>query len=220
MPTLTVDGRQVTVAEGATILDAARALSVDVPTLCWYPKLPTVGSCRICLVSVAGAPKLMAACATKAENGMVVETESPAAVGNRKSVLGLLLERYPTDALAVKIEASRGNGHDLNEFESLVRRYEVPLRAVERHEMPLRAGDERPGDPIIQHDMSTCILCTRCVRACADIQVVGVLDVAQRGTHTEIVVGGDGNPDHANWGEMSWPPGTPNTPLRCGGSSG
>ncbi len=197
MPTLTVDGRQVTVAEGATILDAARALAVDVPTLCWYPKLPTVGSCRICLVSVTGAPKLMAACATKAENGMVVETESPAAVSNRRGVLNLLLERYPTDELAARIEESRGNGHHLNEFEKLVRRYDVPVRGVERHELPLRAGDERPGDPIIQHDMSTCILCTRCVRACADIQVVGVLDVAQRGSHTEIVVGGDGNPDHA-----------------------
>jgi len=58
-------------------------------------------------------------------------------------------------------------------------------------------GDERPGDPMIRHDMSTCILCTRCVRACEDIQVVGVLDVGQRGEHTEIIVGADGDPDKA-----------------------
>ncbi|MBI1722961.1 MAG: formate dehydrogenase subunit alpha [Gemmatimonadetes bacterium] len=197
MPTLTIDGQSVSVHDGATILDAARTLGIEVPTLCWYPKLPTVGSCRICLVSVAGAPKLLAACATKAEDGMVVETESPAAVSSRRSVLSLLLERYPTDELAHRIESSRGNGHHLNEFERLVRRYEVPLTAVERHELPLRGGDERPGDPMIRHDMTTCILCTRCVRACADIQVVGVLDVAQRGEHAEIVVGGDGDPDHA-----------------------
>ena len=60
-----------------------------------------------------------------------------------------------------------------------------------------RACDERDGDPIIQHDMSTCILCTRCVRACEDIQVVGVLDVAYRGDHAQIIVGADGNPEHA-----------------------
>ena len=66
MPTLTIDGRSVTVPAGSTILDAARALAIDVPTLCWYPKLPVVGNCRICLVQVEGAPKLIAACATAA----------------------------------------------------------------------------------------------------------------------------------------------------------
>ncbi len=190
MIALTVDGRPIRVTEGATILDAARAAGVDVPTLCWYPQLPVVGSCRICLVGVAGQPKLVAACATAAADGMVVETESPAAVANRRSVLSLLLERYPGDHL-------RGGGNHLNEFERLVRRYDVPVRPVRAHELALRTGDERPGDPMIRHDMSTCILCTRCVRACADIQVVGVLDVAERGGAAQIVVGGDGDPDHA-----------------------
>jgi formate dehydrogenase major subunit len=190
MPTLTIDGRTVTVTAGATILDAARALEIDVPTLCWYPRLPVVGSCRICLVSVEGAPKLQAACATPAGEGMVVTTESREAVDNRRGVLSLLLERYPTEKVS-------SNGHEPNEFERLVRRYEVPLRGTSQHELPLREGDGRPGDPMIGHDMSTCILCTRCVRACEDIQVCGVLDVAERGSHTRIIVGGDGNPDHA-----------------------
>ncbi len=190
MITLTVDGRQIHADDGTTILEAARRAGVEVPTLCWYPKLPVVGSCRICLVSVAGAPKLVAACATPAQNGMVVHTESPAAVANRRSVLGLLLERYPGEHL-------RSRGNHLNEFEQLVRRYDVPVRPVSQHELPLREGDARAGDPMIQHTMSTCILCTRCVRACADLQVVGVLDVAQRGEHAQIVVGGEGNADHA-----------------------
>ncbi len=198
MPTLTIDGRSVTVQSGATILDAARALGVDVPTLCWYPKLPIVGSCRICLVNVEGQPKLLAACASAAADGMVVTTESDAAKENRRSVLSLLLERYPADRLAIRLEESRGNGHHLNEFERYIRRYDVPVAPVAGHLLALRAGDERPGDPMIQHDMSTCILCTRCVRACADIQQVGVLDVAMRGEHAEIVVGGDGDPDHAS----------------------
>ena len=78
MPKLTIDGVTVSAPEGATILDAARSLNVDVPTLCWYPTLPTVGNCRICLVSVEGNPKLVAACATQAAEGMVVTTESVA----------------------------------------------------------------------------------------------------------------------------------------------
>ncbi len=187
MPTLSIDGRSVTVAEGATILDAARVLEIDVPTLCWYPKLPVVGNCRICLVTVAGNPKLVPACATQAADGMEVTTESLAAVKSRHGVLSMLLERYP--AADIPETGYR------NEFEALVRRYDVP--SVRRSGMALRAGDERDGDPIIQHDMSLCILCTRCVRACEDIQVVGVLDVANRGDHTEIIVGADGNPEHA-----------------------
>ena len=187
MPTLTIDGRSVTVPAGSTILDAARALAIDVPTLCWYPKLPVVGNCRICLVQVEGAPKLVAACATAAADGMRVSTESADAVKNRRGVLSMLLERYPAE----DIPHSRAR----NEFESLVHRYEVPT--ARRAGMSLRSGDERDGDPIIQHDMSTCILCTRCVRACEDIQVVGVLDVAYRSDHAQIIVGADGNPEHA-----------------------
>ena len=190
MIALTVDSRSVSVREGATILDAARAAGIDVPTLCWYPKLPAAGSCRICLVSVAGTPKLAAACATLAQAGMAVETESAEAVANRRSVLAMLLERYPAERITAE-------GNHLNEFEAMVRRYGVTARPAAARVLGLRAGDERPGDPMIRHDMSTCILCTRCVRACADIQVVGVLDVAQRGEHAEIIVGGDGDPDHA-----------------------
>ncbi len=187
MPNLTIDGIATTTPDGSTILDAARALSIDVPTLCWYPKLPTVGNCRICLVSVAGNPKLVPACATPAAEGMVVTTESLGAVKNRQGVLTMLLERYP-------VEEIPADGYR-NEFEQLVRRYDVPT--TKSRELPLRTGDERDGDLIIQHDMSTCILCTRCVRACEDIQVVGVLDVAHRGDHAQIIVGADGNPEHA-----------------------
>lgn len=187
MPTLTIDGRTITVRDGATILAAARELAIDVPTLCWYPQLTNVGNCRICLVSVEATPKLLPACATQASDGMVVTTESMAAVKNRRGVLSLLLERYP-------VEQIPATGYR-NEFEQLVRRYDVPT--ARSNDLPLRKGDERDGDLIIRHDMSTCILCTRCVRACEDIQVVGVLDVANRGGHTQIIVGADGNPEHA-----------------------
>lgn len=190
MASITVNGTSVPFEPGSTILQAARAAGIDIPTLCWYPKLPVVGNCRICLVSIKGQNKLAPACAIPAAEGMEIETESPAAVENRRGVLGLLLERYPGDHLS-----NGGRAHPANEFERYVVQYDVPIRPT--HELHLRTGDERPGDVMIQHDMSLCILCTRCVRACEDIQQVGVLDVGLRGEHTQIVVGGDGDPDHA-----------------------
>jgi formate dehydrogenase major subunit len=190
MPTLTINGSAIPFEPGATILDAARKAGIDIPTLCWYPKLPTVANCRVCLVSIQGQNKLTPACYTPATDGMVVETESPAAVDNRRSVLGFLLERYPGEHLT-----NGGRANPRNEFEQMVVKYDVPVQP--HRELPLRTGDERPGDVMIQHDMSLCILCTRCVRACEDIQEVGVLDVADRGGHTHIIVGGDGDPDHA-----------------------
>jgi formate dehydrogenase major subunit len=193
MPTLTINGRTVRADAEQTILEAARAGGImDIPTLCWYPKLPVVGNCRICLVSVEGQAKLLPACATKVADGMVVHTESAAAVESRRGVLRLLLERYPADHLR-----NGGRANPRNEFEQYVVRYGVTPTPVGERDLPLRHGDERPGDPMIQHDMSTCILCTRCVRACEDIQVVGVLDVALRGEHAEIIVGADGDPDKA-----------------------
>jgi formate dehydrogenase major subunit len=192
MPTLTIDGRTIAAGEDRTILDAARTAGIEIPTLCWYPKLPIVGNCRICLVSVEGQPKLIPACAAKVADGMVVTTQSHAAVENRRGVLRLLAERYPADHLR-----NGGRTSPRNEFERYLVQYDVVPTAVESRDLPLRSGDERPGDPMIRHDMSTCILCTRCVRACEDIQVVGVLDVGWRGEHAEIIVGADGDPDKA-----------------------
>src|SRR6266699_4065091 len=173
MATLTINGSPVSADPEQTILEAARDAGIaDIPTLCWYPKRPLVGNCRICLVSVEGQGKLLPACATKVADGMVVQTESHAAVENRKGVLRLLLERYPGDHLR-----NGGRAAPRNEFEGYVVRYGVAPSALGGRALTLRHGDERPGDPMIRHDMSTCILCTRCVRACEDIQVVGVLDV-------------------------------------------
>lgn len=190
MPELQLNGRAVAFEAGASILDVARVAGVSVPTLCWYPRLAAVGSCRLCLVSVEGAPKLVAACATPAQAGMRIETESPRAVANRREVLSLLLERYPADHLR-----NGGRADPRNEFERFVVQYDATPSA--EGALGLRTGDERPGDVMIRHDMSLCILCTRCVRACDEIQQVGVLEVADRGAGTRIIVGGDGDPDHA-----------------------
>ena len=131
MVTLSVDGRSLTADPGQTILEAARAAGiVDIPTLCWYPKLSVVGNCRICLVSVAGQSKLLPACATPVAEGMVVTTESHAAVESRKGVLRLLLERYPGDHLR-----NGGRAAPRNEFERYVTRYGVVATPVGGHEL-------------------------------------------------------------------------------------
>src|SRR3954464_2266364 len=122
MPQLTIDGHKVTAPDGHTILDAARAAGIEIPTLCWYPKLPIVGNCRICLVSVEGQPKLVAACAAKVADGMVVTTPARAAVENRKGVLRLLAERYPADHLR---NGARRGTNPRNEFERYLVQYDV-----------------------------------------------------------------------------------------------
>ena len=86
MPTLTIDERTIAAAEGATILDAARASGIEIPTLCWYPRLPNVASCRVCLVSVQGSGKMLPACATPAAEGMVVRGQKGFDVGDKVRV--------------------------------------------------------------------------------------------------------------------------------------
>src|SRR3972149_11718789 len=126
MARVTSNGRTIEAPEGQTILDAARPAGIEIPTLCWYPTLPIVGNCRICLVSVEGQPKLMPACATPVTDGMKVTTESHAAVENRRGVLRLLLERYPADHLR-----NGGRAAPRNEFERYVVRYGVAPTPVE-----------------------------------------------------------------------------------------
>src|SRR5881628_3364785 len=134
MATLTINGRPVSADPEQTILEAARAAGIgDIPTLCWYPKLPIVGNCRICLVSVEGQGKLLPACATKVADGMVVQTESHAAVESRKGVLRLLLERYPGDHLS-----NGGWAQPRNEFERYVVRYGVVPTPLGARDLALR----------------------------------------------------------------------------------
>src|SRR3989454_3799539 len=121
--------------------DGIRDYKVTGVQTCALPisKLPIVGNCRICLVSVEGQGKLLPACATKVADGMVVQTESHAAVENRKGVLRLLLERYPGDHLI-----NGGRAQPRNEFEQYVVRYGVVPTPLAQRDLPLRHGDERP----------------------------------------------------------------------------
>ena len=97
MITLTIEGRQVRVAEGTSILEAAKAAGVLVPHYCYHPGLPVAGVCRMCLVEVEKAPKLAPACATAVADGQVVHVHSDKALEARKGVLEFLLINHPLD---------------------------------------------------------------------------------------------------------------------------
>src|SRR3989449_3335972 len=142
MPTVIMNGRTLTATVDQTILEAARAAGIEIPTLCWYPKLPIVGNCRICLVSVEGQPKLLPACATKVADRMTVTTESHAANENRKGVLRLLLERYPADHLR-----NGGRASPRNEVERYVGQYDVMPTAGVGRGLPPRGGGPGPRGP-------------------------------------------------------------------------
>lgn len=182
MPTITIDGQRVAAPDGATILDAARAAGIHIPTLCHHPDLSNVGACRMCVVSAEKARGVQTACTTPVFEGMVVHTDSPEAVATRKFVLEMLLSDHPNECMTCEV-----NGDC--ELQDLVYDYEVewPQHTGQRHAYPL---DPDP-NPFIFIDRNKCILCSRCIRACAEIQNRDVWSFAYRGFETKLVAGAD-----------------------------
>ncbi|KJS68369.1 MAG: NADH dehydrogenase [Peptococcaceae bacterium BICA1-7] len=175
--TLLINGLQVTVPQGSTILDAARQLGVFIPTLCHDPELTSVGSCRMCVVDVKGARSLVISCATAAAEGMVVETESPAVMEARKTIIELLLANHPMDCLTC------GKNGDCR-LQDYAYMYGVKDGGVFQgavHQYPLEENN-----PFITRDMNKCILCGKCIRACAEIQGNNVVDFTYRGFNTKV----------------------------------
>ena len=181
---LTVDGKPVTVPEGATLLGACRALGVDTPTLCWAENLTPVNVCRICVVEVEGSRALVPACSRIAEPGMKVLTDSPRVRLSRKLVIELL---------GSSVDMSRSS-----EFSKFVVRYDArPQRFGPRAHtvaQPVKVDNE-----LFVRDYARCILCYKCVEACGtDAQNTFAIAVAGRGFDTRIATEHEGTlPDSA-----------------------
>jgi formate dehydrogenase major subunit len=169
---ITIDGRSASFAIGTTILNAARQIGIEVPTLCDDPRLEPSGACRLCLVEVAGAVKPVAACATPIADGMTIQTDSEAILSERRSVLEMLARHYPAAALE---EAPDKEFHRHLRFAGV---------AAAAPSAPAESVDE--SHPYLRADMSRCIDCYRCVRICADLQGQDVWHLRDRGA--EIVV--------------------------------
>ncbi|MCS7168776.1 MAG: formate dehydrogenase subunit alpha [Gemmatales bacterium] len=175
-----INGRMIQPKPGQTILQAAQELGITIPTLCYHPDLSPVGSCRLCLVEIEGWRQKVAACVTPIRPGMVIYTETPGLVEVRRFILSLLLRHYYDAGYG-------GRERPETEFEHWVRVYQVERRR-DSQAQPRFAIPSDP-HPLVWVDWNKCILCTRCVRACAEIQGRFVWGVADRGERAHIVAG-------------------------------
>jgi NADH:ubiquinone oxidoreductase subunit E/ferredoxin/NAD-dependent dihydropyrimidine dehydrogenase PreA subunit len=180
--TLTVDGRQVTVDEGKTILQAAQQLGIDIPTLCHKKKLQPSGNCRICVVELEGQNRLVGACHTPAQAGMVVLTRSHKVLQTRKLVLELMLTAHTGPCMSD--DAARFCGvHNLAA--------DIEAGPPRFHLRNPRFYPVETQSAYVRRDMSRCILCRNCERACREIAGRNVYSMAYRGFDSKVVVGCD-----------------------------
>ena len=186
--TLQIDGQEVSARSGQTILEVAREHDIDIPTLCHLEGLSDVGACRLCLVEIKGSNKLLPACVTTVFEGMEVSTHTERLQKHRHMILELLFaERNHICSVCV------ANGHC--ELQALAQdqgltHISLPYR---NPELTVDASLER-----LTVDHNRCILCTRCVRVCAEIEGAHVWDVMGRGINSIVITD-----LHDNWGSSS-----------------
>jgi formate dehydrogenase major subunit/formate dehydrogenase alpha subunit len=177
-----INGQMFEAQEGTTLLQIARQHGIEIPTLCNHPDLRPVGSCRLCLVEVAPQADLATACTLQVREGLAVQTETPRLAALRREILELLLENYADAGYAA-------GDHEATEFERWLSHYGV--RRWPGSPALLRYPINADHNPVIWVDMNKCILCTRCVRACAEVQGRFVWGISERGHRARIVPGTD-----------------------------
>ncbi len=177
MVNIEIDGKQVTVEKGSTVMDAAKQIGIYIPHFCYHKKLSIAANCRMCLVEVEKAPKPLPACATPVMEGMKVATHSQQAVTAQKGVMEFLLINHPLDCPI----CDQGGECQLQDlavgYGSSGSRYQEPKRAITNKNL----------GPLISTDMTRCIHCTRCVRFGQEIAGIMELGMAGRGEHSEIL---------------------------------
>jgi formate dehydrogenase major subunit len=173
MVRFTIDGQVHEVAEGTTVLQAARRAQVDIPALCSDPRLAPSGACRVCVVAVHGRPRPEAACTTPVHDGMVVETCTPQIERLRRTLLELMAHDYPADAVTASPDEP---------FHRLLADY--GLADAPRGRANATLVDR--SHPLIHIDLSRCISCWRCVRICDEVQGQFVWHIRDRGARARL----------------------------------
>ena len=186
---LKINGIDVSVPSGTTILDAARLANTEIPTLCFLKDINQIGACRICMVETKGSGKLVAACATPVREGMDILTNSPKVIEARKKTLQLLLSVHDMRCLSC---VRSGNC----ELQKLCRDYHITDENRFAGERPVYEPDTSAAHMV--RDNNKCILCRRCVAACEKVQGIGVIGANERGFKTNI-----GSPFGMGLGETS-----------------
>lgn len=172
-----IDGKQLQVADGSTVMEAATQVGAYVPHFCYHKKLSIAANCRMCLVQVEKAPKPLPACATPVTNGMKVWTHSEQAVKAQKGVMEFLLINHPLDC-PICDQGGECQLQDLSVgYGGAQSRYEEEKRVVSNKDL----------GPLVSTDMTRCINCTRCVRFTSEIAGLMELGQAFRGEHAEIM---------------------------------
>jgi formate dehydrogenase alpha subunit len=169
--TITLDGREVSGHSGMTVLELARESGINIPTLCHAPYLTSVGACRICLVENEQTGVLVASCVTPIASGMIINTHSPRVTDHRKNIVKLLLASHPDSCLV----CDKGNRCQLRQLAS-----DMDVGLVDFQRIPQMATIEEV-NPFIERDLSKCILCAKCIRACQELVVEGAIDYFRRG---------------------------------------
>ena len=204
---MTINGKEVTVEQGRTILEAALSADIYIPTLCYHQDLTPYGGCRLCIVEVEGMRGMPTACTTPATNGMVVRTDTEALNDVRRTTLELILSSHPCLCLTCNRRDRCGpNDICLRQVAVTDRCVTCPSNGVcELQQVVDYLGltevtipmDERPrevdrSNPFFDLDRTRCILCSRCVRTCQEITGVGAIDMSFRGFDMKVATFGDG----------------------------
>ncbi|MGH9870784.1 MAG: 2Fe-2S iron-sulfur cluster-binding protein [Candidatus Polarisedimenticolia bacterium] len=174
---LTIDGKEIEVPKGTTVLQAAGMMGLDVPRYCYHPGLTIAGNCRICLVDIEKTPKLSTSCTTIAADGMVVHTAGAKVEEGRRGVMEFLLANHPLDC-PICDQAGECRLQDYA--------YEHGQGGSRFVEEKLKGFKQKSIGPHVVLDTERCIVCTRCVRFTDEITHTGELGVFQRGAHAYI----------------------------------
>jgi NADH dehydrogenase/NADH:ubiquinone oxidoreductase subunit G len=176
---VTIDGIEVVGNGKMTILNVAEKAGIKIPTLCHMKDLAPSGNCRICVVELENSPRLVAACHTPITEGMVVHTQSSKVKAVRKVNLELLMIGH-TGSCVTDIHARECQLHNIaSDVDMGPPRFKVKASRYYPPESP---------NPYVRRDMSACILCRNCVRACREIAKKDIYAIAYRGFHTKVVV--------------------------------
>ena len=204
---LSIDGHEVKIRQGATVLEAAQAAGIYIPTLCADPDLAPFGACRLCIVEIEGMRGFPPSCTTPATDGMVVRTNSPQITWLRRSILEFLLSEHPhacltchriercgpfdiclrNVAVSERCVVCAKNKHcELQDIVRYVGLEEINLPYIPKN-LPVDSSN-----PFFERDMNYCILCGKCVRACDEIVGAGAIAISSRGYSARISTFGDG----------------------------
>ncbi|MCK8825747.1 NADH-dependent [FeFe] hydrogenase, group A6 [Fuchsiella alkaliacetigena] len=198
MPKIKIDGEELEVELGTTILEAAKEVQVNIPTLCYLEELSVYGGCRLCVVEIEGEKNLKPACATEIAEGMEIKTHSEKVRRVRKNIFELIISSHNIGCELNCLDCSWNISCELKEIAELIEIDQSRLDSINE-----RYDDDNSSHAVVRK-MNKCIDCTRCVRKCEEIQGVGIFTKANRGPETLITTfknKGMGNVECANCGQ-------------------